>query len=190
MLRSYRIRVGTYSFALLMATQNEQSSNSSDLLSMWSIFCRALRTGAVKSYMAPEGGQPLIVPRWYWNNCSFGSIYRGTAVSDDGSGCPILQSREEFQLWLSGLGPQIVETEPRQSTMGAQKRCEKWLSECFSQDPDNQRTKELFKDEALLKFDGLSGRGFTRAWAEVAPLAGRSKAGRKSSRRIDTPKKS
>jgi hypothetical protein len=61
--------------------------------------CHAFQNGELRSYVAPEGSEPLTVPRLYWRNGSLGSIYRGTTQSDVGAGLPVLISRREFDAW-------------------------------------------------------------------------------------------
>ena len=66
-------------------------------------------------------------------------------------------------------------------TSGAVHECVAWLLRQFAADPKKQMKKEDFKAAALVEFVGrLSGRGFDRAWAQVAPGADRDKPGPKT----------
>ncbi|WP_408590046.1 hypothetical protein [Novosphingobium sp.] len=67
------------------------------------------------------------------------------------------------------------------STRKGEKDCVDWLAAAFEADPQHKRTKDSFRQEALVRFHRrLSNRGFIRAWDAVAPNAGRSLPGRKS----------
>lgn len=62
----------------------------------------ALRDGSLLSYVAPDNGQPLQVPRFYWNGVNPESLhhtYRGMSSDDHGAGCAVLFSRAAFDKW-------------------------------------------------------------------------------------------
>lgn len=67
------------------------------------------------------------------------------------------------------------------TTSKADKDCTDWLEQEFALDPDHRLPKTVFRSKALANIEGLSGRGFDRAWSSVAPSAGRSASGRKKS---------
>ena len=74
------------------------------------------------------------------------------------------------------------------STGAAETECSAWLENEFASDPNGNRARASFQSAALAHFEGrLSKRGFDRVWSKVAAAAGRSGAGRKSPRRIDSP---
>lgn len=67
------------------------------------------------------------------------------------------------------------------TTSTADIECAEWLTAAFKEDSDNKKNKQHFAERAIEAFEGrLSLRGFHRAWAKVAPAAGRSQPGRKS----------
>lgn len=64
-----------------------------------------LRDGSLATYVAPEGGSPLQVPRAYWNRVnpeSLHHVYRGMTPDDQGAECPVLLSRKAFDEWRNG----------------------------------------------------------------------------------------
>lgn len=66
----------------------------------------ALRDGNLPTYVAPETGTPLSVPRFYWNGVnpeSLHHIYRGMTTDDHGAGCPVLLSRLAFDKWRAAI---------------------------------------------------------------------------------------
>lgn len=64
------------------------------------------------------------------------------------------------------------------STSKAERECEAWLRQEFAADPARLRRKGSLHADAKKHFGNrLSGRGFSRAWARVATLYGRDKAG-------------
>ncbi|WP_443478115.1 hypothetical protein ACLIMP_06270 [Novosphingobium aerophilum] len=66
----------------------------------------ALRDGSLLSYVAPDNGQPLQVPRFYWNGVNPESLhhtYRGMSPGDNGAGCPVLFSRLAFDQWRAAI---------------------------------------------------------------------------------------
>ncbi|GGD61694.1 hypothetical protein [Croceicoccus mobilis] len=68
------------------------------------------------------------------------------------------------------------------STGKAERDCEVWLHRQFEADPTARKGKKAIAVDARKHFgQRLSGRGFDRAWARVAPLYGRTKAGRRKS---------
>jgi hypothetical protein len=72
---------------------------------------------------------------------------------------------------------------PMQSTHATENKCQQWLLHGFELDPDNRKSKQTFKKEALNEFRAnLSGRGFDRAWAAVAERAGRHRSDAKPKR--------
>lgn len=72
---------------------------------------------------------------------------------------------------------------PMRSTHATERKCQQWLLSGFKLDPDNRKSKQTFKREALKEFRAnLSGRGFDRAWAAVAEGAGRHRSGAKPKR--------
>ena len=75
------------------------------------------------------------------------------------------------------------------STTVAVWQCEQWLKQEFALPEGKALTKDQFWDIARTKFQGkLAKRGFLRAWAyAVREFPERSKAGRKSKQRFDTP---
>lgn len=149
-------------------------------LAVWN----ALQGGFLSSYVAPETGRPLAVPRIYWNSQNpegLDSIYRGMSETDHGRGCPVLLSRLEFDKWRAAVATLPVANTESRSTVNGERECKVWLLSEFALDVDKKRSKKSFKEEALKQFAGrLSVRGFIRAWDTVAPQAGRSKPGRKS----------
>ena len=63
---------------------------------------RALRDGTLASYVAPNGGPALAIPRLYWNKRNpelVDSIFEGVPTSDLGAGYPVLLSRRAFESW-------------------------------------------------------------------------------------------
>ena len=88
--------------------------------------------------------------------------------------------RDDVLKVFSADGP-ITPTSAAVSTARAERECRDWLIEAFTADLERKRAKREFQAEALEKFGSrLTRRGFLRAWAAVAPDAGRSKPGRKS----------
>ena len=65
-------------------------------------------------------------------------------------------------------------------TVKAESDCLGWLEEQFSSDLQKVRVKDDFKTAAMIQFPNLSGRGFFRAWAAVAPRFERDLPGVKS----------
>ena len=76
--------------------------------------------------------------------------------------------------------PQSAPQERAVSTAKAERDCEAWLHAQLGDKNNDNRAKGYFKEEALKHFSGrLSGRGFNRAWARVAPACARTRPGRK-----------
>lgn len=62
--------------------------------------------GVLTCYVAPKDGQPLAVPRFYWNSGDPECLdlsYQGFADSDAGRGSPVLLSRQAFDAWLAAI---------------------------------------------------------------------------------------
>jgi hypothetical protein len=69
------------------------------------------------------------------------------------------------------------------STSGAQTKCERWLRH-IGENELVKKSKPCWRSEAQLEFPALSGRGFDRAWGNVARDSPKiSKAGRKPRQR-------
>lgn len=60
-----------------------------------------------------------------------------------------------------GLAP------PRKTTVAAEKKCQEWL-EGLMRSGDPTKNKGDYQGEAIAKFDGLSNKGFLRAWGNAA----------------------
>ena len=96
----------------------------------------ALLGGGLLSYLAPENGQPLAVPRLYWNRVHperLSPVYRGiSSTTDLGAGCPILLSRQTFDEWRDELPSQIDGSARGPSLASAEHQCKEWLLKRFT----------------------------------------------------------
>jgi hypothetical protein len=139
---------------------------------------------------------PLRVADFQCFDTLYNSLYRGRGlVWDRDHSRQILhypRSDERHYRFVevnrSNLLKEFPPTKPEfpQSTGGAEKRCEAWLSDAFRSDPEIRKAKADFMSEARSEIKGLGVNAFNRAWSSVATVD-RKQAGAKSGRRIDSP---
>ncbi len=142
-------------------------------LSVWT------RAGA---HLEPELMDPPLFNSTGW--VQHNTIVSGfmIAYQSDYDRWPLFLKVDEWRDWKSR---QLTNDNPPEKssavTIAAETECRDWLKNEFEKDPLNRKVKRSFKEDALAQFSGRpSNRGFDRAWASVAPDAGRSSAGRKS----------
>ena len=74
----------------------------------------------------------------------------------------------------------------RVAALAPQQLCEDWLREVWADDGHIWLTKDEYCTDARTHFQGLSERGFKRAWDAVAPNFGMNKPGRKRKQSVHT----
>lgn len=170
------------------------------------VFCDAACTGNIEiraklvpDYVAkPENyDTSVIAPEKFHDFCQYDPMHCGLRVgkglfgfadeSEEGL-TYVYQptAREEFYRDVLVYKDKItLVLKPSASTVKttskADKDCTDWLEQKFALDPNHHLTKTQLRNDALATIEGLSGRGFDRAWSRVAPSAGRTAPGRKKS---------
>jgi len=127
---------------------------------------RALSAGWLRSFVIGVDGDMLPLPARFWNTSGAEAVLteegRPYFESIDGSRGPegVFLLINELDAWLGLLGDLPVQegkSDPVQV-------CAAWLSDKMKCSPTSSPPKPQLRKEAITKFEGLSWRGFDRAW--------------------------